>query len=58
VLPISFLDYKNFLSAHSHFAFGGWVTVALMVLFIDNFLTDQQKQKIIYQWILWGITLL
>jgi hypothetical protein len=55
VLPISFIDYKNFLSAHSHFAFGGWVTLALMILFIDNLLTDQQKQKTIYQWILGGI---
>jgi hypothetical protein len=55
VLPITWIDYKNFLSAHSHFAFGGWVTLALMILFIDNLLTDQQKQKSIYQWILSGI---
>src|SRR5215510_9141504 len=55
LFSIPFIDYKNFLSAHSHFAFGGWVTLALMILFIDNLLSADQKQKQIYQWILWGI---
>jgi hypothetical protein len=55
LFPLTFIDYKNFLSAHSHFAFGGWVTLALMILFIDNLLTEEQKKEKIYQWILWGI---
>lgn len=55
LFPLGFIDYKNFLSAHSHFAFGGWVTLALMLLFIDNLLTQEQQQKQIYQWMLWGI---
>ena len=55
LFPIQFIDYKNFLSAHSHFAFGGWITLALMILFIDNLLNSDQKQKRIYQWILWSI---
>jgi hypothetical protein len=55
LFPIQFIDYKNFLSAHSHFAFGGWVTLALMILLIDNLLSVDQKQKKIYQGILWGI---
>jgi len=55
LFPIKFIDYKNFLSAHSHFAFGGWLTLALMILFVDNLLSGDQKQKKIYQWILWGI---
>ena len=55
LFPIQYIDYKNFLSAHSHFAFGGWVTLALMTLYIDNLLTADQKQKKIYQWSLWGI---
>jgi hypothetical protein len=54
VFPLPFLDYRNFLSAHSHFAFGGWVTLILMVLFIDNLLGEEQKQRKIYQWLLWG----
>ncbi|HEV8506858.1 MAG TPA: hypothetical protein VGQ53_15715 [Chitinophagaceae bacterium] len=55
LFPVQFIDYKNFLNAHSHFAFGGWVTLALMILFIDNLLLADQKQKKIYQSILWGI---
>ena len=55
LFPIQYIDYKNFLSAHSHFAFGGWVTLALMTLYIENLLTADQKQKRIYQWLLWGI---
>ncbi len=55
LFPLRFIDYKYFLSAHSHFAFGGWVTLALMILYIDNLLTTEQQQKRIYQWILWGI---
>jgi hypothetical protein len=55
LFSIPFIDYKNFLSAHSHFAFGGWITLILMILYIDNLLTGDQKQKNIYQRILWGI---
>ena len=57
LFSVPFIDYRNFLSAHSHFAFGGWVTLILMILSIDNLLTNEQKQKKIYQWILWGIEL-
>jgi hypothetical protein len=55
LFPLPFIDYRNMLSAHSHFAFGGWVTLILMVLLIDNLLSDVQKQKNSYQFILWGI---
>jgi len=55
LFPIEIIDYKNFLSAHSHFAFGGWLTLILMILYVDNLLGEDQKQKKIYQWILWGI---
>ncbi|MFI5185797.1 MAG: hypothetical protein ACHQF0_03685 [Chitinophagales bacterium] len=55
LFPVRFIDYRNFLSAHSHFAFGGWVTLALMILYIDNLLAEDQKQRRVYQWILWGI---
>src|SRR5512138_3010047 len=55
VFPLPFLDYRYFLSAHSHFAFGGWVTLILMVFLIDSLLTEGQKRRRVYQWILWGI---
>ena len=29
LFPLGALDYKNILNAHSHYAFGGWITLAL-----------------------------
>ncbi len=55
LFPLEFIDYRNLLSAHSHFAFGGWVMLILMVLYIDNLLAPELKQKKIYQYLLWGI---
>ena len=31
IFPLAFIQQKNLLHGHSHFAFGGWVTAALMV---------------------------
>src|SRR3954470_18910246 len=55
LFPIPEIDFRNFLSAHSHFAFGGWVTLSLMILYIDSFLAADAKQSDFYQVILWGI---
>ena len=55
LFPVYFIDFKNLLSAHSHFAFGGWVTLILAALLIDKFLPGDLKNKKIYQVILWGI---
>lgn len=55
LFPIPFLDYKNFLSAHTHFAFGGWIALALMVLLIASLLKPEQAARKAYQYILWGI---
>src|ERR1035437_7778535 len=49
------IDYNHLLKAHSHFAFGGWVTLALMVLMVNAFLTESQKKQRVYQFIFWGI---
>ncbi len=49
------IDYNHLLTAHSHFAFGGWVTLALMVLMVNAFLTEHQKTHRAYQIIFWGI---
>ena len=42
---LPFVDQKFFLHAHSHFAFSGWVTQALMALMVrylsDKTLTNQ-----------------
>ncbi len=55
LFPISFINYRYFISAHSHFAFGGWVTLALMTLFVYYLLPPQAAQRKIYQHIFWGI---
>ena len=49
------IDYNHLLNAHSHFAFGGWVTLALLVLMVSGFLTDSQKEQTVYQFIFFGI---
>lgn len=52
-LPI--INQQFLLHAHSHFAFAGWVTQALMVLMV-KYLGDksQQNQFPAYRWILWA----
>ena len=44
---LPFIDQKNLQNAHSHFAFAGWVTQALMFFILDifkkNLTTSQQK---------------
>jgi hypothetical protein len=52
---LPFVDQKFLLHAHSHFAFSGWVTLALMALLVkylsDKTLTNQFPK---YRWILWA----
>jgi hypothetical protein len=57
LFDIPSVDYKSVLSAHSHFAFGGWVTLALMILFIDKLLPHEAGVQQKYQVVLWGIQL-
>ena len=52
LFPIPFIDYRSFLSAHSHFAFSGWVGLALTTLLIYNLLPSQYSSKKFYLWIL------
>lgn len=54
-LPL--IDYNRLLDAHSHFAFGGWVTLALMVLMVYELLPDSQMRRPIYQWLFGAILL-
>ena len=52
---LPFIDQKKFLHAHSHFAFSGWITMALMVLLVA-YLAKKRGATIIarYQWVLWA----
>ena len=55
VYSLPFVDQKFMLHAHSHFAFSGWVTLALMTLLVkylsEKTLTNQFPK---YRWILWA----
>lgn len=57
LFPLQGLDFKHVLHAHSHFAFGGWITLALMVLMVYDLLPVEKSSRKIYQWIFWGILL-
>ena len=50
---LPFIDQKNLLHGHSHFAFTGWITQALMFLLIRQLKHDEQCIVIKkYKWIL------
>lgn len=57
LFPLRAIDFKYVLHAHSHFAFGGWVTLSLLSLMVYEILPDQLSGKRYYQWFLWGILL-
>lgn len=57
LFPIEFINYRYFISAHSHFAFGGWVTLALMFLYVYYVLPEGYSNRKIYQVALWGVEL-
>ncbi len=35
LFPLPFVDQKHLLHGHSHFAFAGWITQAIMILLVD-----------------------
>ena len=53
--PLPFVDQKHLLHGHSHFAFAGWVTQAIMALLV-SYLVKQQGDAIYkkYRWLLFG----
>ena len=51
LFSIPFLDYNRLLDAHFHFAFGGWVTLALVVLLINEVLPAPQNTRAVYKWL-------
>jgi len=55
IFSIPFIDFKYILHAHSHFAFGGWVTLALLALFSYKLLPHSLNKKPVYNWLLGGI---
>jgi hypothetical protein len=54
LFTVPFINYRALLSAHSHFAFGGWVGLALMTLLIYHLLPKEIYLRRSYQIILAG----
>jgi hypothetical protein len=52
---LPFVDQKHLLHGHSHFAFAGWITQALMVLLV-HYLSTKNIEKITqkYHWLLYA----
>jgi hypothetical protein len=50
---LPFIDQKHLLHGHSHFAFAGWVTHAIMILLVQ-YLANQQDESIFkkYRWVI------
>ncbi|GAA0564584.1 hypothetical protein GCM10009415_53820 [Chitinophaga japonensis] len=51
------VDFKRTLQGHSHFAFSGWITLALLALMVCQLLPEQPGRKRVYQWLLAGLLL-
>src|SRR5512143_2866118 len=51
------INFLNLLDAHFHFAFGAWVTLALMLLFVHELLPDSMNNRPTYQWLFAGLVL-
>jgi hypothetical protein len=57
VFTLPFINYNHLLEAHSHFSFGGWVTLIILALFVYELLPETLSRRPIYQWLLGGITI-
>ena len=57
LFDLPWINYLNLLDAHSHFAFGGWITLGLLMLLVRELLPELYRNKNIYQWILGSIFL-
>ncbi|OQP57265.1 hypothetical protein A3860_11970 [Niastella vici] len=55
LFPLNFINYGNLINAHSHFAFGGWLTLAFLNLFTHTLVPLPYQQRAWYQWMLWGM---
>ncbi|MBK6635665.1 MAG: hypothetical protein IPG38_16455 [Chitinophagaceae bacterium] len=53
--PLPFIDQKHLLHGHSHFAFSGWITQAIMTLMVV-YLANSKGETIYkrYRWLLYA----
>lgn len=55
LFPLHFITFQYLLNAHSHFAFGAWLTLSFLNLFTHTLLPAQYQRRKWYQWMLWGL---
>jgi hypothetical protein len=52
VFPLPLIDYNRLVESHSHFAFTGWISLALLTLLADQLLDKNYSSRPFYGWIL------
>lgn len=52
VFNLPFINYNHLLEAHGHFAFMGWLTLALLLLLLNELLPAQLNKRPVYRWLL------
>lgn len=52
VYSLPFIDQKHLLHGHSHFAFSGWITQAIMILMVGRLSKDLENAFLKYKWLL------
>lgn len=57
LFDLPWINYLNLLDAHLHFAFGAWITLALLLLLVQELLTGPTNNKYIYQYLFGAILL-
>jgi len=51
VFDLPEINFLNLLDAHFHFAFGAWITLALMLLLVHELLPNPINNRPVYRWI-------
>jgi vacuolar-type H+-ATPase subunit I/STV1 len=55
LFPLPWIDQKNLINAHSHFAFGAWISLSFLTLFTETLLPESKVNKPWYNRMLWGL---
>jgi hypothetical protein len=52
---VPWIDHKNLINAHSHFAFGAWISLSFLAMFTETLLPESKMNKAWYNQMLWGL---
>jgi hypothetical protein len=55
LFPVPWIDHKNLINAHSHFAFGAWISLSLLALLTETLLPETKMNRTWYDQMLWGL---